>query len=375
MSFRRGSVRRGFTLVELLVVIAIIGILIALLLPAVQAAREAARRSQCTNNLKQLGLALHNYHDTYKCFPARKGGSAACTTVSTTYGNRRNGNCNRLSAFIPLLPYLEQQPMAEAIRAGEPGAGISPGGPAGWEHWPIWENSPDVLLCPSDNGYPHNQGPFNSYAFSVGDQISGIRDGQEVRGLFAYARPVGIRDILDGTSNTVAMSERVCSARLPDNWDGSGNAQPVGARQIEHVQGQAVGIAGVASSPIICRSSAVTDGRFYVAGVRVICPFGRRWTDGQPTIVGFNTVLPPNSPACAEDSSRWRDQVNVVIPPSSRHPGGVNVLLADGSVRFISDTIDTGNLAAPPVATGPSPYGVWGALGSKAGGDVATLGQ
>jgi len=373
MRRERSSKARGFTLVELLVVIAIIGILIALLLPAVQAAREAARRSQCTNNLKQLGLALHNYHDTYLCFPARKDGSGACTTISTTYGSRRNGNCTRLSGFIPLLPYLEQQPMAEAIRAGEPGNNISPGGPAGWESWPIWDNSPDVLLCPSDNGYPDNRGPYNSYAFSVGDQISGIRDGQTVRGLFPTVRTVAIRDILDGTSNTVAMSERVCAARLPDNWDGSGNALTVGARQIEHVQGQAVGIGGVASSPIICRS--YTDGRYYVAGTRVICPFGRRWTDGQPTIVGFNTVLPPNAPACAEDATTWRDQNNVVIPPSSRHPGGVNVLLADGSVRFISETIDTGNLALPPVSSGFSPYGVWGALGSKDGGDVATLGQ
>ncbi len=366
--------RRGFTLVELLVVIAIIGILIALLLPAVQAAREAARRSQCTNNLKQLGLALHNYHDTYGCFPFRKGGTAACTTISTGYGNRRNGNCNRLSGFIPLLPYLEQTPMYEQIRSGEPAQSISPGGPAGWEGWPVWENSPDVLLCPSDNGYPDNRGPYNSYAFSIGDQVASVRDATDVRGLFAYSRVVRIADILDGTSNTVAMSERVCHARLPDNWDGSGNALTVGPRQVEHVQGQAVGIGGLVASPIVCRSAAVTDGRYFQAGMRVISPFGRRWTDGQPTIVAFNTVLPPNSPACAEDTTTWRDQVNVVIPPSSRHPGGVNVLLADGSVRFISDTIDTGNLAAQQAASGPSVYGVWGALGSKAGGDAVTIG-
>ncbi|MCS7237832.1 MAG: DUF1559 domain-containing protein [Thermoguttaceae bacterium] len=365
------SKRSAFTLVELLVVIAIIGILIALLLPAVQAAREAARRSQCTNNLKQLGLALHNYHDSYQTFPARKGGSGACTTVTTSYGSRRNGNCNRLSGFIPLLPYLEQAPMFEAIRAGEPGNSISPGGPAGWESWPVWDDSPNVLLCPSDNGYPDNRGPYNSYAFSIGDQVATVRDATDVRGLFPYQRTVRIPDILDGTSNTVAMSERICNARLPDNYDSSGNALTVQARQIEHVQGQAVGVSGLTASPIVCR--AASDGKYFVSGARVICPFGRRWTDGQPTIVAFNTVLPPNSPACAEDTTTWRDQNSLVIPPSSRHPGGVNVLLADGSVRFISDSIDAGNLAVQQPSTGPSVYGVWGALGSKAGGEAVAV--
>src|SRR5512143_367601 len=99
--------RSAFTLVELLVVIAIIGILIALLLPAVQAAREAARRSQCTNNLKQLGLALHNYHDTHQMFVYRKGG--------TTGGSATQSNQGRLSGFIPLLPYWEQRPMYDRI--------------------------------------------------------------------------------------------------------------------------------------------------------------------------------------------------------------------------------------------------------------------
>ena len=119
--------RRGFTLVELLVVIAIIGILIALLLPAVQAAREAARRSQCTNSLKQLGLALQNYHDVNKVFPYRKGG--------TSYASKWDGwesNYERKSGFIPLLPFMEQTPMYERIRAGGGNPVAPPEGPAGW---------------------------------------------------------------------------------------------------------------------------------------------------------------------------------------------------------------------------------------------------
>jgi prepilin-type N-terminal cleavage/methylation domain-containing protein/prepilin-type processing-associated H-X9-DG protein len=367
MRHRSFKCSRGFTLVELLVVIAIIGILIALLLPAVQAAREAARRSQCTNNLKQLGLALHNYHDVYKVFPFRKGGTAACTSTGTYL----NGNCNRLSGFIPLLPYIEQQPMYEAIRAGDPNSGISPGGPAGWQSgWAVWNNSPDLLLCPSDNGYPDNRGPYNSYAFSVGDQIENIRDATTVRGLFPYSRVYSIADILDGTSNTVAMSERVCQARSSAGHS-SGGVQ-VAARSIEHVMGIAKGIGGLRNTPVVCRGATVTDGKYFVGGLTVNSSWGRAWTDGQPAYVGFNTVLPPNAPSCSEDTGGWGDQVHLVLPPSSRHPGGVNVLLADGAVRFISETIDCGNLGAYQPLDGPSVYGVWGALGSKSGGESFT---
>lgn len=362
--------RVAFTLVELLVVIAIIGILIALLLPAVQAAREAARRSQCTNNLKQLGLALHNYHDVHKCFPFRKGGTSACTSTGTYH----NGNCTRLSGFIPLLPFIEQQPMYQAIQAGDPANGVSPGGPAGWQSgWPVWNNSPDVLLCPSDNGYPDTRGPYNSYAFCVGDQIENIRDATDVRGLFPTTRCYGIHDITDGTSNTIAMSERICNVRSAAGHSSAGWTST--ARTVEHVMGLAKGIGNLRNTPIVCRSAAVTDGKYFVAGLTVNSAFGRAWTDGQPAYVGFNTVLPPNSPACSEDTGGWGDQVHIVQPPASRHPGGVNVLMADGSVRFISETIDCGNLGAYQPMGGPSVYGVWGALGSKAGGEAVTVSQ
>ena len=134
----------GFTLVELLVVIAIIGILIALLLPAVQAAREAARRSQCTNQLKQFGLALHNYHDTYKSFVYRKGGTTGPSNDGTNNQYRRSG-------YISLLPFYEQGAMWDQIKSGPPAEG-----PAGWSGWTQWNDAPDMLLCPSDNGYPNS---------------------------------------------------------------------------------------------------------------------------------------------------------------------------------------------------------------------------
>jgi len=349
--------RRAFTLVELLVVIAIIGILIALLLPAVQAAREAARRSQCTNNLKQFGLALHNYHDTYKVFPPRKGGSR-CAAGATT------GNCERLSGFIGLLPFIEQKAMYEQIRAGDPARGYPPGGPAAWYGWAPWNYPPrNQFVCPSDTGAPQGGQRLNSYGFSIGDQINSIRDATQVRGLFAFRTCYSTADILDGTSNTLAMSERTCEA-FAGPWAEYGGVTTT-STEIEYTTAIASSIGGLRNAPIVCY--AQTSGNYFNAGVRVQRSWGRAWQDGQPMYVGITTVLPPNGPACAEDYVRYGDGVHLVIPPTSRHPGGVNGLMADGSVRFISDTIDTGNTGVPQPQDGPSMYGVWGRLGSKAG--------
>ncbi|HVJ66531.1 MAG TPA: DUF1559 domain-containing protein [Caulifigura sp.] len=374
MSFcRRG--RSGFTLIELLVVIAIIAILIALLLPAVQQAREAARRTQCKNHLKQWGLALHNYHDTFKMFVYRRGGTAGTNPGSGFY----TGNSQRRSGFISLLPYIDQAPLFNRIEAGDPtnatGQGVvQPGGPNPWANWILWNVYLDVLNCPSDLDNTANQKKSSNFVFSMGDgpttRVNTTTSGSTIgadrpRGPFGFRRQFGIRDILDGTSNTIAFGERVKGNWAGGNpgtgWDATGGASKV--------QGVASQQAGVAAAPILCM--ATVNGPYYKVGINTKSKSGTLWTDGQFERVSFHTILPPNAAACTEDANGNADSTNSVISATSRHTGGVQVLMCDGAVRFISDNIDTGNLSAVPVTgNAPSPYGTWGSLGSMSGGET-----
>lgn len=355
--------RQGFTLVELLVVIAIIGILVGLLLPAVQAAREAARRMQCSNNMKQIGLALHNYASAYKRFPARKGGTG------NPGANRLQGNGNRLTAFIGLLPYCEQNNMYNNIQAGDPNAGIAPGGPAAWINWIGWRAAPSYMQCPSDPGPRPGQSEI-SYGMSVGDSIHRARDdGSQIRGLFGSQVYRNFANITDGTTNTIAFAELLNSN--PIGFNGSNGITTV-AGQVRHNQAYVKNVGGLRASPAVCLQQ--TDGRFFLGGLQHYGRRGGRWTDGQPSYTAISTVVGPNGPACAEGGN-FGDQQHIMLPPSSNHTGGVNVAMADGSVQFLSDSIDTGDLTVGVAGrlTGPSPYGVFGALGTIASGEVVQL--
>ncbi|QDU37388.1 putative major pilin subunit [Maioricimonas rarisocia] len=357
----RTSPRRGFTLIELLVVIAIIAILIALLLPAVQQAREAARRTQCKNNLKQIGLALHNYHDVHGRFVYRKGGTDG-------YGDssRLDGNYRRRSGMISLLPYIDQAPLYNLIEAGDTSTSppVPPGGPAPWSSgWQVWWQQIPGFRCPSDPGITTARGTC-SYAFSMGDYVAGNnRDSTDVNGLFAAHTTYAVRDVLDGTSNTLAFSERVQASF------------GIGARSNPDIrEGILTGVSSITSNPGAClaAAAAISSGNRYTNGSQVKGKFSSFWHDGQPENVAFTSVLAPNSPSCINDTNPNSDGAVSLMSASSHHTGGVHALMVDGAVRFISDSIDTGNLGIATTLGGSSPYGVWGALGTKRGGEVVS---
>jgi prepilin-type N-terminal cleavage/methylation domain-containing protein/prepilin-type processing-associated H-X9-DG protein len=354
---KRSPSRAGFTLIELLVVIAIIAILIALLLPAVQQAREAARRTQCRNNLKQLGLANHNYHDTFNKFPTRRYGTngGTCAVVNRCH------NSARITAMVALLPYLDQSPLYNAIQAGD--ANNAPGGPRGDIGWAVWDRAIPGFRCPSDaNSVQAVKG--HNYLFSVGDLVLNINTRAETRGVYGRLLWKGMRDVTDGTSNTVAMSEGVST--IPTG-NGGQFGFSAGANEIRTSAALANNIPGLVASPSLCRT--VVSGIYYVAGTNVRGRRGINWIDAPASLCVFNTVLGPNSPMCSEGGD-FGDQDNSVLPPTSQHTGGVHCLMVDGSVRFVSDNVDTGNTSITQPFTGQSVYGVWGRMGSIGGNEV-----
>jgi len=347
--------RSGFTLVELLVVIAIIGILVALLLPAVQAAREAARRMQCTNNLKQLGLALHNYHDTAKSFPSLSQGTdnpwdPAQSTMSA------------MSGMVVLLPYLEQTPLYEKFQSPQVSPPYPAWGPVPWYGWNFAPHHVQVsnLLCPSDGLAGKFSGPYSyqgdtSYNFCVGDRINTDWGGHtQPRGIFGHNSFLNFAAIQDGSSNTAMMSEMVVSKQ--------NDARLIHGNYVENA-----GDGTLRANPAVCLSYKGTANSISPAAPQIGELRGVHWAWGTVVTSGFNTVLPPNSIGCKGFWSEWG--ADHIMPPDSYHPGGVNLLLGDGSVHFISSTINTGDLTHGEVTSGPSPYGVWGALGTASGTD------
>ncbi|MEM9588927.1 MAG: DUF1559 domain-containing protein, partial [Planctomycetota bacterium] len=337
--------RVGLTIVEVLVVIVIIGVLIGLLLPNVRTASEAARRMSCSNNLRQLGLALHNYHAAYGRFPS------AATHNGLGIDHPDSG---RLSGLVPLVPFLEASALWERICRPSTIDGVRyPAmGPAPWvaEYTP-WSTQVSTLLCPSSvlEDSPWGQ---TSYTFCVGDMARGLANPNGQRGVFAGLRSIRLADIADGTANTVAMGEMGIVA----GRDVRGH----------YVINQSQGLLENLES---CAQLRDESRHFEYAADLPLSPMPRGgcWADAAPGPAIFNTILPPNSPSAAVGG-----EINVdgYYSTSSMHIGGGHVLMADASVQFITEQIESGDPNAATIESHEdadsieSPHGLWGALGT-----------
>lgn len=382
---------RAFTLIELLVVIAIIGILVGLLLPAVQAAREAARRMSCSNQVKQISLGIANYHSAFKRFPKHGTG-----TFSVALGSN-HGNRNELSFIVGILPMIEQQALWDQISGGS--TAFAPMGPnTNRTDYEPWLTEIPTLRCPSDPGVGLPAMGRTNYAACVGDHgylthsggrnrvnkyhhrpdqpIAKATSGRQTdqlgarlvaletnRGFFWPRHQLRHRDLLDGASHTIAIGEIATSL-------GDFEARSNVARRIDV---QLINYPTINAS--LCKDQLDPNRpTFFSPTTEVIGgdhARGFRWHDFRTSTTTFQTILPPNSPSC----STGAHNAVAINSASSRHPGGAHVGLADGSVQFISDSIDAGDSTATPSNGASSPFGVWGALGTRAAGEIIPLGD
>jgi prepilin-type N-terminal cleavage/methylation domain-containing protein/prepilin-type processing-associated H-X9-DG protein len=326
---------RGFTLVELLVVIAIIGILVALLLPAIQAAREAARRSQCSNNLKQFGIALHNYHDVVKMFPRMTQGP-----VQTGNGT----DWRSYSAHDMLLPYMEQKDLGDGIQlaidsnlfacCNTPSMeSILNGTPININRTPI-----AAFRCPSDGeNIDPNLTSYTNYAGCAGANKGWGFGTADQNGIMNSTVWVSIASVTDGTANTLAFSEIVTA--------NAGSGPPLSQKGLARVrEGNGVGANGAPDSyPTITEANVNTWGLACNAITNINGnPVGERWYRGQQGRTAFTTLLTPNSamPNCTFHCAGCNYDGRGLHGARSLHSGGVNAVMADGATRFVSQGIE-----------------------------------
>ena len=350
----------AFTLVELLVVIAIIGILIGMLLPAVQLVREAARRTECANKVRQLALAMHNHESAYQRFPVNQIGPGLPNpdgSFSTGY----------YSWFVPLLPFMEQDAIHDQFNLAV-NNGDGDGYKVSSDHVNAFavHSWIDSLICPSDNPGPDNSvilGSANpapsSYVGNAGwpSRATGFAGERTIPGRFNGvvalhhpSRPVSwhskqgvtIGSIADGTSNTALISER-----LVQTGNSAGAIQDGDDRlQSLHI------LERVETLPEIVDQMSSTHAHVFESA-----HLGRSWSSGSSLVAPtYMHVQPPNGTMGHYNTSM--NEGDFVVTPSSNHPGGVNLALADGSVRFVSNSVS---------------LEIWWAVGSRDDGQPGSL--
>jgi prepilin-type N-terminal cleavage/methylation domain-containing protein len=298
--------RSGFTLIELLVTITVIGILVALLLPAVQLAREAARRSQCASNLMNIGLAIHHHEEIHNRFPSG-------------VGQRPPGG----SCLVQLLPLLEQRALFDSINMKQE--------PISGENSTATLLAPSIYLCPTD---PWRRTRDTERAVNYGGNAG--RSAIQGEGVF-IGRPVSARDISDGLSQTAGVAEWIA---------GPGSGQQGDRRTFKYPLQQVYSGSPADFDAFVqaCRAvDSSTTNPNAVTGSK-----GQFWLDGALAWSLYNHVLPPNQPSCS--AKQDMDATTV----GSYHPGGVHALTMDGSVHFVKDSINPR---------------IWSALGSRSGGE------
>ncbi len=402
---------RGFTLVELLVVIAIIGVMVGLLLPAVQAAREAARRMSCGNNFKQIGLAIHNYHAAYNQLPIH--GSGTHASGNNFWATSTVASNSALSIFVGITPFMENQALWEQISnplrapatgtpfTSYPAMGPTPEVPGviNNQTYTPWNTELATLRCPSDPGVGLPSLGRTNYAACLGDSIRLMAHGplsdtasasnanltesrSTCRGVFVARQRMGLRDILDGTTNTIMCGE--ITTDLGDNdirTRAAAGTFTYGTTAANPSPCSSVGTA----APAFIDS---TRPRFWITTPAIVGR-GHSWASAASIHSVMNTILPPNKEMCSIDDTT-NSLTSIPATPaasalgfrsmfataSSQHQGGAHVLMADGAIKFITDSVDSrgGTNPSPAVMVGPSGapagspsnFGLWGQLGTRA---------
>ncbi|QDT12328.1 DUF1559 domain-containing protein [Stieleria marina] len=349
-----------FSLTDLVVVCCAILVGLSLMLVQIGQHRVGARKSVCVQNLRELCLAAHNYHSAFKRLPQGMGGSSAQPDSEPWQSNQ-----DRLSAWVALSPFYQQQSLWEEVSnpLQTDSHSFPAMGPVPWfdpaEYSP-WSKRPSLLVCPDDPDAAE-WSTVASYVMNYGDAVDRVGSPQDLkdplvemavkasnRGVFCGNRIIRFRDCLDGLSNTLMFSESRIAGK------------PV-----------AKGVAGMSLDPSKCIAASENPGAMFWPGARSAC-----WADGCLRSSGFQAILPPNSSSATTDQSDFEG----VISASSYHMGGAHVAFSDGAVLFVVDAIDAGKNNSPTVALHPdakhakpgsvSPFGVWGAVGTRANKEV-----